>query len=149
VPISEKTRQIIRQRAKYLCEYCHSPERSSSNVFTIDHLMPQSLGGSDDLSNLALACRRCNERRYNFMSGTDPEVQQEVALFNPRLQSWADHFIWSADGLTVVGITSVGRATCHRLDMNDDFHNQKFIQESRQLWIEGGWHPPADDPRRQ
>ncbi|XZO04756.1 MAG: HNH endonuclease [Microcoleus sp.] len=24
--------------------------------------MPKSLGGSDDIENLALACRRCNER---------------------------------------------------------------------------------------
>jgi hypothetical protein len=149
VPINERTRQLIRERAKYLCEYCHSPERSSSDIFTIDHLISQSLGGSDALSNLALACRCCNERRYNFMTGIDPETQQEVPLFNPRLMQWAKHFTWSSDGLKVVGITPIGRATCHRLDINDEFHNQEFIQESRQLWIQGGWHPPSDDPQQK
>ncbi|MEZ2275765.1 MAG: HNH endonuclease [Microcoleus sp.] len=33
--------------------------------------MPKSLGGSDDIENLALACRRCNERHYNFTNGID------------------------------------------------------------------------------
>jgi hypothetical protein len=107
----------------------------------MDHLVPQSLGGSDEHENLALACRRCNERRYNFTTGIDPQTQQEVALFNPRQQPWVDHFIWTGDGLKIIGKSATGRATCYRLDINDEFHNQGFIQESRQLWIQGGWHP--------
>jgi HNH endonuclease len=75
MPISYPTRQAVRERANYLCEYCHSPERLSANHFTIDHVIPRSLEGSDDISNLALACRRCNERRYNFVAGVDPETQ--------------------------------------------------------------------------
>ncbi len=144
--VNDRTRQYVRERANYLCEYCHSPERSSSDIFTIDHLTPQSLGGSDEPENLALACRRCNERRYNFTTAVDPETKQEVALFNPRKQIWAKHFIWQVDGLKIIGKTLMGRATCHRLDFNDEFHNQGFIQESRQLWIQGGWHPPSEDP---
>jgi hypothetical protein len=80
------------------------------------------------------------------VTGTDPETGQDVAIFSPRLQRWADQFIWIANGLMIVGTTSTGRATCLRLDFNDEFHNQGFIQESRQLWILGGWHPPEDDP---
>jgi hypothetical protein len=72
MPISDLTRQDVRERANYLCEYCHSPERLSANRFTVDHIIPRSLEGSDDISNLALACRRCNERRYNFVAGVDP-----------------------------------------------------------------------------
>mgnify|MGYP002776998199 CR=1 FL=1 len=118
-------------------------------MFTIDHLIPQSLGGSDELDNLALACRRCNERRYNFTTAIDPQTQQEVALYNPRQQSWAEHFIWSADALKIVGVTATGRATVQRFDFNDEFHNQGFIQDSRQFWIQGGWHPPIEDPRQK
>lgn len=40
--------------------------------------------GSDEDDNLALACRRCNERRYNFTTGVDPQTQQRVFLFNPH-----------------------------------------------------------------
>jgi HNH endonuclease len=146
VTVNERTRQLVRQRAEYLCEYCHSPERSSSDTFTIDHLIPKSLGGSDELDNLALACRHCDERRYNFTTGTDSQTGKKAPIFNPRLQQWADHFIWIDDGLTITGKTPIGRATCSRLDFNDEFHNQGFIQESRQLWMQGGWHPPKDDP---
>ncbi|MGC1219489.1 MAG: HNH endonuclease signature motif containing protein [Phormidesmis sp.] len=61
-------RQRVRKRAKSLCEYCHSPERISGSRFTLDHVYPRSLGGSDDFENLALACSRCNQRRYNFIT---------------------------------------------------------------------------------
>lgn len=94
--------EIVRQRAQFQCEYCHYLELLSSAPLSIDHIQPQSLGGSDDLNNLALACRRCNERRYNFTTGIDPETETEVALFNPRQQKWSDHFIWSADALQVI-----------------------------------------------
>ncbi|PZO42617.1 MAG: hypothetical protein DCF15_22810 [Phormidesmis priestleyi] len=73
----------IRQRAEYLCEYCHSSEEASTSQFTIDHLQPRSLGGSDELENLALACHRCNIRRYNFTTGIDPQTNAIVPLFNP------------------------------------------------------------------
>jgi 5-methylcytosine-specific restriction endonuclease McrA len=38
MPISDAIRQAVRERAKYLCEYCHSPERLSANRFTVDHV---------------------------------------------------------------------------------------------------------------
>lgn len=146
--INKITRQLVRERAKFLCEYCHSPEWSSADLFTLEHLIPQSLDGSDELDNLALACRRCNERRYNFTTGIDSETGLETQLFQPRHQVWAEHFIWTADGVKIISLTSVGRATCNRLDLNDEFHNDGFIQRARRFWIQGGWHPPKDDLRQ-
>jgi 5-methylcytosine-specific restriction endonuclease McrA len=90
--INDILRQTVRKRAKYLCEYCHSPEKISTSRFTIDHIKPRSLGGSDDLDNLALACSRCNQRRYNFTVGTDVKTQSITSLFNPRQQQWKDHY---------------------------------------------------------
>jgi hypothetical protein len=139
----------VRQRAKSRCEYCHYPELLSSAPLSIDHLLPQSLGGSDEIDNLALACRRCNERRYNFTTGIDPETGGEVPLFNPRLHKWAQHFIWSPDATLILGITPIGRATCHRLDLNDERRADQFIQKCRQQWAKSGLHPPEDDPQQQ
>lgn len=147
MPISDELKQAIRERAKYLCEYCHSPERLSASRFTIDHLVPRSLGGSDELNNLALACRRCNERRYNFVAGIDPETQDIVPIFNPRKQRWADHFIWRDQGVLIEGTTPTGRATCIRLDLNDDrYMENDSIRAARRFWTQTGLHPPADDP---
>jgi HNH endonuclease len=120
VKIPQNIQALVRQRANFLCEYCHSPEFLSTAPLTIDHLTPQSLGGADDIENLALACRRCNERRYNFTTGIDPETQKESPLFHPHQKIWAEHFIWTADKLRILGLSALGRATCERLDINDD-----------------------------
>ncbi len=39
-----------------------------------------------------------------------------MPLFNPRTQSWADHFRW--EGERVVPLTPTGRATAAALAMN-------------------------------
>ncbi len=105
-------------------------------------------GGSDEADNLALACQRCNGYRYNFTTGIDPQTQEIVPLFNPRQQNWSDHFIWTVNGLRITGITPIGRATCNRLDLNDERHNEGSIVKARRLWMRGGWHPPDEDPRQ-
>lgn len=147
--VSEQIRRVVRKRSKFLCEYCHSPEYLSPDRFTIDHIMPQSLGGSDELDNLALACHRCNERHYNFIVATDPKTQKQVALFNPRQQEWSEHFIWTKDGIKIVGTTSTGRATSDRFDFNDKRRDEPSIQVARRFWVEAGWHPPLSDPRQE
>jgi HNH endonuclease len=146
--ISIASRKRIRQRAQFLCEYCHSSEEASASLFTFDHLLPQSLGGDDTENNLGLACHRCNGRRYNFTDGIDPDTQIVVALFNPRQNEWFEHFAWSTDGQKILGLTPIGRATINRLDMNDERHDDGSIQRARRLWIRGGWHPPTGDPQQ-
>lgn len=136
--VNDETRKLVRERAKYLCEYCHSSEEASAAQFAIDHIIPQSLDGSDDPKNLALACQRCNGYRYNFINGIDPQTQESIPLFNPGQQKWSAHFIWTADGLKIIGITPTGRATCNRLDLNDERHNEGSIVKARRLWVRGG-----------
>jgi hypothetical protein len=144
--INDGMRQQIRERADFVCEYCHSSEQLSANRFTVEHVMPKSLGGSDDLMNLALACRRCNERRSNFLEGIDPETQKSTAIFNPRSQSWNDHFIWIERGTVIEGISAIGRATIARLDLNDDrYPAEDSIRATRRFWIQIGLHPPQGD----
>ena len=143
--VSKQTRRLVQQRARFLCEYCHSPEYLSPDRFDVDHIQPRSLGGADDIDNLALACRRCNLRRYNFIRGIDPVTQKKVPLFNPRVDQWRSHFQWTDKGLRLEGITPTGRATCHCLDLNDDSHDAGAIRNARQFWITGGWHPPLED----
>ncbi|MFE4105996.1 HNH endonuclease [Almyronema epifaneia] len=143
--ISKEIRIQVRERAKYLCEYCHSSEEASAARFEIDHIQPRSRGGADTFENLALACQRCNSYRYNFTEGTDPESQVSTQLFNPRLHHWNEHFAWEKGGLVIRGKTSIGRATCGRLDLNDQEHNDGAIVKARRFWIRGGWHPPSDD----
>jgi hypothetical protein len=143
--ISAAMRQRVRQRANFLCEYCHSSEDVSAARFEIDHIQPKSLGGSDSLDNLALACQRCNAHHYNFTQGCDPETGKTTALFHPRQQIWNEHFAWIQSGLRIVGITETGRATVVRLDLNDEVRSEGKIIRARQAWVKVGWHPPLED----
>lgn len=131
----------MRQRAGHLCEYCHASEKWQYVRFTVDHVVPLSLGGTDDFENLTLACFHCNRRKTNRLTAVDPQSNQETELFNPRQQAWSEHFIWSADGSLVLGLTAIGRTTVMALALNRD-----RILDIRAADREIGRHPPAGDP---
>jgi hypothetical protein len=143
--VSAVSRRVVRDRAQLRCEYCHADERWQFIRFTIDHILPQSAGGPDDADNLALACRNCNERRGNRSEGRDPSTEQIVPIFNPRQESWADHFVWDAAGVQIVGRTPTGRATIALFDLNDDRHHGAVLR-IRQRDVSDGYHPPPEDP---
>jgi hypothetical protein len=146
MPISEQDKLAVRKRAHYLCEYCHSSERLSPSRFTMEHIVPQSLDGSDSLENLALACRRCNERRYNIVETLDPQTKQMVPIFNPRKDVWKEHFVWVNSHTVIQGLTAIGRATCECLDLNDTrYPEEDSIRATRRLWVKAKLHPPMGD----
>jgi hypothetical protein len=140
--ISELLQLQVRQRANFLCEFCHACEKWQYVKFTVDHSLPLSLGGSDELSNLALACFHCNRQKANRISAVDPESNAVVALFNPRHHIWNEHFSWSADGLRILGITPIGRATVVMLELNRD-----RVIGIRQADLVVDRHPPITDRR--
>ena len=143
--ISLQIRQAVRERALQRCEYCHADETWQFVRFTIDHILPTSLGGTDAVDNLALACRNCNERRGNRVSARDPETGAIVATFHPRQEDWQDHFVWDHTRIRLVGRSPIGRATIVLLDMNDDYHEGAILRV-RQRDVADGYHPPPDDP---
>ena len=137
--ISELIQASVRQRAKYQCEYCHACEQWQYVKFTIDHVVPISKGGTSDPDNLALACFHCNRQKTNRLFVMASEAV--VALFNPRLDDWSQHFIWSADGLLLIGLTEIGKATVLALAMN-----RERVLNIRAADREVGRHPPEGDP---
>ena len=56
VPLSR--REIFR-RDHYTCQYCGNV----TTVLTIDHVVPRSLGGKHEWTNLVAACPSCNHRK--------------------------------------------------------------------------------------
>ncbi len=103
----------------------------------VDHVIPTSVGGRNELDNLAAACYRCNEFKGAKISGRDPLSNEEATLFNPRIQVWSEHFSWSDEGLYAKGETATGRATVETLQLNNP-----YVTESRKIWIAEDWHPP-------
>jgi hypothetical protein len=113
------TRQMVRQRAGNRCEYCGlQQEQSPLAALHVEHVVPKKHGGDDDPGNLALACIDCNLRKGSNIAGYDPATGEITELFHPRRHPWCEHFRW--DGVTIVGITAIGRTTVDVLRLNDE-----------------------------
>ena len=138
--VPNAVQETVRLNAKSLCEYCHASEKWQYVHFTIDHVVPISKGGRNDVSNLALACFHCNRRKSNRLVANDPQSNDTVQLFNPRRDVWAHHFVWSADSTQIIGLTSTGRATIEALALN-----RERIMDIRRADRQIGRHPPTDD----
>ena len=75
------TRDIVRKRANYRCEYCGLHEdQSPLAALHIEHILPRKHGGTDHLENLALACIDCNLHKGSNVAGYDPETKQLTEL---------------------------------------------------------------------
>ncbi len=115
--MNEGIKAQVRSRAGQCCEYCQLRQSDSPlAVLHVEHVIPKKHGGSDDLSNLALACIDCNLHKGANLSGLDPETGMLTALFHPRQQRWENHFEW--EGIRIVGKTDIGRTTVQVLNMN-------------------------------
>ncbi|MGJ3247547.1 MAG: HNH endonuclease [Elainellaceae cyanobacterium] len=119
------------------CAYCQTQQHISGIRLTVDHIVPELLGGTTEKRNLCLACWDCNLYKAARISVFDDQSQQDVRLFHPQMQAWVDHFEWSTDGSLMLGKTTVGRVSIITLRMN-----RAELVISRKLWTEVGWHPP-------
>jgi len=103
----------VRRRAASRCEYCLLRQEYCDLTHHVEHIVARQHGGSDDASNLALACHRCNLRKGPNLTAIDPVTREVVPLFHPRSNDWAEHFIVESE--RIIGITAVGRATVQLL----------------------------------
>lgn len=128
--------QLVADRANHRCEYCHAPELVFNFPFEVEHIVPLSRQGIDSESNLALACRSCNLRKGNRISGIDQDSNTEISFFHPRLEQWDDNFHVDIASTMIVGITATGRTTIDYLEINSQPQ-----MKARQLWISLGLFP--------
>ena len=134
--IPAELRRRVRRRARNRCEYCHYPQVACYAVFHVDHFTPQSQSGATGFDNLVFACPTCNASKHAKVRAGDRVTGRMVPLFNPRTDSWHDHFIWSHNGLTLLAKTPTGRATIRALRMN-----RRGVAILRSMLIELGLHP--------
>jgi len=125
-------RETVRNRANGFCEYCHMPELAAPFVpFHVEHIIAKQHYVDNELSNLALACDRCNAYKGPNLASIDPTTGGIVKLFNPRIDEWKEHF-HMADA-AVRGLTPKGRASVHLLQMN-----ARTRIQLREEWISSG-----------
>lgn len=137
--ISDEIRQRVVQQAGNHCGYCLSAQEYVMGQLEIEHIRPTARGGDDTEDNLWLACRLCNGYKGAQTAAFDPQSGDRVDLFNPRLQSWSEHFQWSVSGIEILGKTAQGRATVVALQLNNP-----VALTVRKNWVSAGWHPPEE-----
>lgn len=67
------TKKILYDKSNGVCVLCGSPIKYEDA--TIDHIVPRSRGGTNDLSNLRCLCERCNRLKDNSL---DSELKQSI-----------------------------------------------------------------------
>ncbi len=137
--IPVELRRQVSEAACYRCGYCLTAQRIIGMPLHFEHLFPLALGGKTAAENLWLACPLCNGYKGIQTQALDPVTEANVPLFNPRLQTWHEHFEWSEDATQVIGKTAVGRATVLALRLNNE-----YVVPARRVWVAAGWHPPVD-----
>lgn len=124
--MDDPTRELVRRRAGGRCEYCGIHQDSIAARFHVEHVTARQHHGTDDPSNLALSCDRCNFYKGTNLSAVDPETGRIVLLFHPRNDEWDSHF--ALESGVVLGHTDRGRATARLLNMNSQ-HRVQLRQE--------------------
>ena len=129
-------RETVESRAGRRCEYCWAPQPATGVRYHLEHVFPESLGGADDVDNLALACPTWNYYKSNHLLGLDESGVAGRPLFNPRKDRWHEHFEFDSATFRLNGKTAQGKGTINRLRMNHDIQI-----EARRLWVELGLYP--------
>jgi 5-methylcytosine-specific restriction endonuclease McrA len=114
--VSRALRRLVHDRAGGCCEYCLISEQDSPFDHQVDHVIPRKHGGRTGADNLALACIEDNRRKGSDLSAIDPDSGAVVSLFDPRRQTWTEHF--ALRGVWIEGRTATGRATVALLQLN-------------------------------
>ena len=75
----------IANRADGRCEYCQCPADFSTELFSIEHILPRSKEGLNDAENLAFSCSGCNIFKSDKTAFLDNISQQLQPLFHPKI----------------------------------------------------------------
>lgn len=127
-------RRLVFERARGCCEYRRLGQASRSVKFHGEHIIPEQHLGTTTEDNLCLSCPHCNWNKGSNFASIDPETGQFTPLFNPRNDTWSDHF--QLDHAKITPRSPVGRVTVLLLK----FNSQERINE-RAILIEEGLYP--------
>ena len=123
--ISLSLRREVRARAREHCEYCLMPESLLLAGCEVDHVISRKHGGLTESFNLALSCARCNRAKGTDIGSIHLETGAFMRLFNPRVDSWPEHFLFQ--GTRIIGRTPVGQVTVTLLKLNE---NERLLERA-------------------
>jgi hypothetical protein len=93
VAISKRLRFEILRRDNHMCRYCGA---SAPEVkLTVDHVIPESLGGRNEPENLVTACADCNNGKSSIPANatTVAEVQRDAIRWARAIRAAANSLV--------------------------------------------------------
>ena len=85
-PVSRRLRFEILRRDNHTCRYCGA--QAPDVALTVDHVIPVTLGGGNDPSNLVTSCQPCNAGKASTSPDTDTvqDVDAAAILFGKAVE---------------------------------------------------------------
>lgn len=130
--VSKRLRYEVMKRDGHMCRYCG---RTAPEVkLTIDHVVPTTLGGSDDPDNLVTACADCNSGK----SSSNPDAPLVANVADDALR-WAQAQQLAAQQL--LADMARRRETCQRFKVEWD----QWTTVGRPIDLPVGWQNSVDN----
>jgi hypothetical protein len=82
---SQKLRILVLERDNFRCKFCGAT--SEQERLEVDHILPEALGGTDSLNNLATLCQPCNRGKSKQYFGNYMLRVIDEQLSQPRVRS--------------------------------------------------------------
>jgi hypothetical protein len=97
--VSRRLRFEVLRRDGHTCRYCGA--QAPDVVLTVDHVIPTTLGGGDEPSNLVTACSDCNAGKSSIAPGSPlvDDVKESALLWAQAISMAAE---WRAIDRQVV-----------------------------------------------
>ena len=61
--IPNDVRAQVRIKYNHRCAICHRTEKETGTLHHVDHIIPHSKGGTNNINNLQLLCEECNLKK--------------------------------------------------------------------------------------
>jgi len=90
--ISNKQRFEVFKKYNFTCQYCG--RRTPEVILEIDHIIPKSRGGTDNIDNLTVSCFECNRGKSGTLLNNilkDKEIHSETLLLAEREMQLAEY----------------------------------------------------------
>lgn len=137
--VSPDVRREVAARADFLCEYCLIAEEDTFFGCEVEHIISLKHGGSSELDNLAYACAFCNRHKGSDIGSISVSGDVSKLLnpqwkagefsrfFNPRTDSWGEHFYLLPLTNFIRSLTTIGRVTSRILQFN---HSDQLLERN-------------------
>lgn len=134
--VTKRMRYEVLRRDNHACKYCGATAPEA--VLTVDHVIPVSLGGTDDPTNLVTACNDCNVGKGS--SNPDQPLIDDVSADALR---WSDAVREAARALLLVREQSAAA----RQPFLDAWNNWTYCDRGKELNVPlpTGWEKSIDN----